>query len=121
MARRASLFLRARRAPSRKRLNVWPATPHCANAWGARHMPPRSTNIPGKLSRSRYATSMRGCVAASKSIDACGSHMRIAFVLHDYNRSGGHSRYVAELSVRFARDHEVNVFATHLSKDKRDA
>jgi UDP-glucose:(heptosyl)LPS alpha-1,3-glucosyltransferase len=47
--------------------------------------------------------------------------MRIAFVLHDYNRSGGHSRYVAELCVRFSRDHEVHVFANHLSKDKRDA
>ena len=37
--------------------------------------------------------------------------MKIAFVVHDYNRSGGHSRYVAELASRFARDHDVHVFA----------
>jgi UDP-glucose:(heptosyl)LPS alpha-1,3-glucosyltransferase len=37
--------------------------------------------------------------------------MRIAFVLHDYNRVLGHSRYVTELAERFARDHDVHVFA----------
>jgi len=37
--------------------------------------------------------------------------MRIAFVVHDYNRTHGHSRYVAELAERFAGDHEVHVFA----------
>jgi UDP-glucose:(heptosyl)LPS alpha-1,3-glucosyltransferase len=37
--------------------------------------------------------------------------MRIAFVVHDYHRFGGHSRYVAELARRFRRDHEVHVFA----------
>lgn len=36
--------------------------------------------------------------------------LRIAFVVHDYNRHGGHSRYVAELATRFRRDHEVHVF-----------
>ena len=37
--------------------------------------------------------------------------LRIAFVVHDYNRHMGHSRYVAELASRFKRDHEVHVFA----------
>jgi len=37
--------------------------------------------------------------------------LRIAFVVHDYNRHVGHSRYVAELATRFKRDHEVHVFA----------
>ena len=36
--------------------------------------------------------------------------LRIAFVVHDYNRHGGHSRYVAELATRFRRDHDVHVF-----------
>ena len=39
------------------------------------------------------------------------SRLRIAFVVHDYNRVLGHSRYVAELAERFMRDHEVHVFA----------
>ena len=37
--------------------------------------------------------------------------MKIALVVHDYHRSGGHSRYVAELATRFTREHEVHVFA----------
>src|SRR3954454_17727736 len=37
--------------------------------------------------------------------------LRIAFVVHDYNRHVGHSRYVAELATRFKRGHEVHVFA----------
>jgi len=37
--------------------------------------------------------------------------VRIAFVVHDYNRTHGHSRYVVELAERFATDHEVHVFA----------
>jgi UDP-glucose:(heptosyl)LPS alpha-1,3-glucosyltransferase len=37
--------------------------------------------------------------------------LRIAYVVHDYNRRFGHSRYVAELASRFKRDHEVHVFA----------
>jgi UDP-glucose:(heptosyl)LPS alpha-1,3-glucosyltransferase len=37
--------------------------------------------------------------------------LRIAFVVHDYNRHIGHSRYVAELASRFKRDHEVHVFS----------
>ena len=37
--------------------------------------------------------------------------MKIALLVHDYHRSGGHSRYVAELATRFAREHEVHVFA----------
>jgi UDP-glucose:(heptosyl)LPS alpha-1,3-glucosyltransferase len=37
--------------------------------------------------------------------------MRIALVVHDYHRLGGHSRYTAELAERFAREHEVHIFA----------
>jgi UDP-glucose:(heptosyl)LPS alpha-1,3-glucosyltransferase len=40
-----------------------------------------------------------------------GRRLKIAFVVHDYNRVLGHSRYVAELAERFAPDHEVHVFA----------
>src|SRR5438132_12259263 len=37
--------------------------------------------------------------------------MRIAFVVHDYHRAGGQSRYVVELAERFSASHEVHVFA----------
>jgi UDP-glucose:(heptosyl)LPS alpha-1,3-glucosyltransferase len=40
-----------------------------------------------------------------------GRRLRIAFVVHDYHRHGGHARYTAELAGRFKRDHEVHVFA----------
>ncbi len=40
--------------------------------------------------------------------------MKIAFLVHDYHRAGGHSRYVAELATRFAKDHEVHVFANRI-------
>jgi UDP-glucose:(heptosyl)LPS alpha-1,3-glucosyltransferase len=40
--------------------------------------------------------------------------VRIAFIVHDYHRSGGHSRYVAELATRFAKQHEVHVFANRI-------
>ncbi len=36
--------------------------------------------------------------------------LRIAFVVHDYNRHGGHSRYVAELARRYRHEHYVHVF-----------
>ncbi len=37
--------------------------------------------------------------------------MKIAYLVHDYHRCGGHSRYVAELAERFSKEHEVHVFA----------
>jgi len=37
--------------------------------------------------------------------------LRIAFVVHDYNRHNGHARYVAELASRFKRDHDVHIFS----------
>jgi UDP-glucose:(heptosyl)LPS alpha-1,3-glucosyltransferase len=43
--------------------------------------------------------------------------MKIAFVVHDYHRSGGHSRYVAELATRYCREHEVHVFANRIVDD----
>lgn len=46
--------------------------------------------------------------------------MRIAFLVHDYHRWGGHSRYVAELAPRFSQEHEVHVFANHIeAQDER--
>jgi UDP-glucose:(heptosyl)LPS alpha-1,3-glucosyltransferase len=36
--------------------------------------------------------------------------LRIAFVVHDYHRHSGHSRYVVELATRFRHDHDVHVF-----------
>lgn len=44
--------------------------------------------------------------------------MRIALVVHDYHRQGGHSRYCAELAERFGRfGHEVHVFANRFPPD----
>ena len=42
--------------------------------------------------------------------------LRIAFVVHDYNRVLGHSRYVAELAERFAAVHDVHVFANRFDR-----
>jgi len=44
--------------------------------------------------------------------------MRIAFIVHDYHKTGGHSRYVAELADRFAREHEVHIFANRIDGDR---
>jgi len=41
--------------------------------------------------------------------------MKIAFAVHDYRRIEGHSRYVVELATRFAKDHEVHVFANEIA------
>jgi UDP-glucose:(heptosyl)LPS alpha-1,3-glucosyltransferase len=43
--------------------------------------------------------------------------MKIALVVHDYHRSGGHSRYVAELATRYCAEHEVHVFANRIVDD----
>lgn len=43
--------------------------------------------------------------------------MKIAFVVHDYHRTGGHSRYTVELAERFAREHDVHVFANRIEDD----
>ena len=37
--------------------------------------------------------------------------MRIALVVHDYNRTAGHSRYVVELAERYAVAHDVHVYS----------
>ena len=48
--------------------------------------------------------------------------MRIAFIVHDYHKSGGHSRYVYELAMRFAAEHDVHVFANKIQgRDPRIA
>jgi UDP-glucose:(heptosyl)LPS alpha-1,3-glucosyltransferase len=38
--------------------------------------------------------------------------LRIAFVVHEYNRRHGHSRYVAELASRYKARHDVHIFST---------
>lgn len=38
--------------------------------------------------------------------------MKIAFVVHEYNRHIGHARYVAELASRFKAEHEIHVFTS---------
>lgn len=47
--------------------------------------------------------------------------MKIAFLVHDYRRVEGHSRYVVELANRFARDHEVHVFASVIEDESNPA
>jgi len=42
--------------------------------------------------------------------------VRIAFVVHDFNRTAGHSRYVYEHVVRLVGDHEVHVFANRFAE-----
>ena len=37
--------------------------------------------------------------------------MKIAFIVHDYHRVGGHSRYVVELAERFSKSHDVHVYS----------
>jgi UDP-glucose:(heptosyl)LPS alpha-1,3-glucosyltransferase len=44
-------------------------------------------------------------------MSATERRLRIAFVVHDYNRELGQGRYVAELATRIKRGHEVHVFA----------
>jgi UDP-glucose:(heptosyl)LPS alpha-1,3-glucosyltransferase len=46
-----------------------------------------------------------------------GRRLKIALVVHDYHRAGGHSRYVAELATRYCADHEVHVFANRIVDD----
>jgi glycosyltransferase involved in cell wall biosynthesis len=46
--------------------------------------------------------------------------LRIAYVVHDYHRRGGHSRYVAELASRFKHDHEVHIFANTFDEPDAD-
>jgi UDP-glucose:(heptosyl)LPS alpha-1,3-glucosyltransferase len=46
-----------------------------------------------------------------------GTRMKIAFVVHDYHRAGGHSRYVVELAERFSRNNDVHVFANTFVPD----
>jgi UDP-glucose:(heptosyl)LPS alpha-1,3-glucosyltransferase len=47
--------------------------------------------------------------------------LRIAYVVHDYNRHGGHSRYVAELATRFRREHDVHVFTNTVDDPDTEA
>jgi UDP-glucose:(heptosyl)LPS alpha-1,3-glucosyltransferase len=49
-----------------------------------------------------------------------GQRLRIAFVVHDYHRHGGQSRYVVELASRFRHDHEVHVFSNTVDDPDTD-
>ncbi len=42
--------------------------------------------------------------------------MRIALLVHDYDRRTGHGRYVVELAERFSREHDVHVFAHRVAE-----
>jgi UDP-glucose:(heptosyl)LPS alpha-1,3-glucosyltransferase len=57
------------------------------------------------------ATSQLSHEEALVELSGEGRRLKIAFVVHDCNRSGGQSRYVAELATRFSRKHQVHVFA----------
>ena len=46
--------------------------------------------------------------------------MKIAFVVHDFTRAVGHGRYTYELARRFAREHEVHVFANGIDREGAD-
>ena len=41
--------------------------------------------------------------------------LNLAFVVHDYHRHGGQSRYVVELATRFRHNHEIHVYANTVS------
>lgn len=43
--------------------------------------------------------------------------MKIALVVHDFLRGVGHGRYCIELANRFAREHDVHVFANRFEQD----
>ncbi|HSQ54352.1 MAG TPA: glycosyltransferase, partial [Gemmata sp.] len=45
-----------------------------------------------------------------------GDRLRIALVVHDYHRHGGHSRYTVELASRFRDEHEVHVFCNSVEQ-----
>ncbi len=52
------------------------------------------------------------CHAGAETARSKGNPwMKIALVVHDYHRIGGHSRYVVALAEEFAAKHEVDVFA----------
>lgn len=44
------------------------------------------------------------------TVDVAAQRLRIALLVHDYNRHAGHCRYVAELASRFRHEHDVHVF-----------
>ncbi len=48
-----------------------------------------------------------------------GRRLRIAFIVHEYNRYMGHSRYVAELATRFRDHHDVHVFSNRVDVEDR--
>jgi len=50
-------------------------------------------------------------IEASQPASGSG-RLRIALVVHEYNRHHGHSRYVAELASRYKEQHDVHIFAT---------
>src|SRR5262245_10092398 len=49
-----------------------------------------------------------------------GRKLRIAFVVHDYTRGIGHSRYVVELASRYRHEHDVHVFTNKVDSDDAD-
>lgn len=50
--------------------------------------------------------------AAQSARDPRERRLRIALIVHEYNRHHGHSRYVAELAARYKAAHDVHIFST---------
>jgi UDP-glucose:(heptosyl)LPS alpha-1,3-glucosyltransferase len=48
------------------------------------------------------------------------NRLKIALVVHDFHRNGGHSRYTVELADRFKKDHDVHVFANRADSAASD-
>ena len=67
-------------------------------------------SLPGRLRTEPRAMIPQTLPPPPRRPSASTRRLQIAFVVHDYNRHGGHSRYVAELASRFRRDHDVHVF-----------
>ena len=59
-------------------------------------------------------------LTSSTLLPASSRRLRIAYVVHDYNRTMGHSRYVAELAIRFKHEHEVHIYANTVDEPNRD-
>jgi len=70
-------------------------------------------NFPEGRTEVKLSARQSGSLAAPSS----PVRRKIAFVVHDYHRAGGHSRYVAELATRFSKHHEVHVFANSIADD----
>lgn len=54
------------------------------------------------------------------AVGASADRLRIALVVHDYHRYGGHARYTVELASRFRQHHDVTVFANRFEEPHQE-